>query len=165
MGNGKNSPVIANTKLMGFEDDEEKSVFIATTINEIMEYYDAKPVKSSEEAEERIAQYFIRCAQKGIRPTVEEMSLALGVTRQTLHKWENGQLLTVRGDVIKKAKEIIATFDAKAVINNKMNPVTYFFRAKNYYGMRDQQEVVLTPNVEAPDRKMLIEEAELLPDD
>lgn len=28
----------------------------------------------------------------------------------------------------------------------KINPVTYIFRAKNYFGMRDQQEYVLTPN-------------------
>ena len=27
-----------------------------------------------------------------------------------------------------------------------MNPVAYIFRAKNYYGMTDQQELVLTPN-------------------
>ena len=38
------------------------------------------------------------------------------------------------------------TFDAKLVIAGKMNFLAYCFRAKNYYGMRDQQEVVLTPN-------------------
>jgi hypothetical protein len=32
------------------------------------------------------------------------------------------------------------------VAEGKIPQVTYIFRAKNYYGMRDQQEVVLTPN-------------------
>ena len=32
------------------------------------------------------------------------------------------------------------------VTEGKINPVVYIFRAKNYFGMRDQQEYVLTPN-------------------
>lgn len=38
------------------------------------------------------------------------------------------------------------TFDAKLVITGKMNFLAYCFRAKNYYGMADKSEVVLTPN-------------------
>jgi len=32
------------------------------------------------------------------------------------------------------------------VAEGKLNPVTYIFRSKNYYGMKDQQEHVITPN-------------------
>ena len=48
--------------------------------------------------------------------------------------------------IIKKAKGYLQTFDAKLVIAGKMNFLAYCFRAKNYYGMRDQQEVMITPN-------------------
>jgi hypothetical protein len=48
--------------------------------------------------------------------------------------------------LIKKAKELLASFDAKMVQEGKINPVTYIFRAKNYFGLKDQQEYVLTPN-------------------
>ena len=27
-----------------------------------------------------------------------------------------------------------------------MNPVPYIFRAKNYYGMKDQADLIITPN-------------------
>ena len=48
--------------------------------------------------------------------------------------------------MVKKAKEILAGIDAKLVSEGRIPQVTYIFRAKNYFGMRDQQEVVLTPN-------------------
>ena len=38
------------------------------------------------------------------------------------------------------------TFDAKLVISGKLNFLAYCFRAKNYYGMVDKAEYVLTPN-------------------
>ena len=48
--------------------------------------------------------------------------------------------------MIKKAKEILAGIDAKLVSQGKIPQVTYIFRAKNFFGMKDQSEVVLTPN-------------------
>ena len=32
------------------------------------------------------------------------------------------------------------------VTEGKINPVVYIFRAKNFFGMKDQQEHVITPN-------------------
>ena len=31
------------------------------------------------------------------------------------------------------------------VTEGKINPVVYIFRAKNYFGMKDQQDVVIKP--------------------
>lgn len=42
---------------------------------------------------------------------------------------------------------MLKTFDAKLVISGKLNFLAYCFRAKNYYGMVDKQEMVVTPNV------------------
>ena len=47
--------------------------------------------------------------------------------------------------MIKKAKEFIASFESEMVTEGKINPVVYIFRAKNYFGMKDQQDVVLKP--------------------
>ena len=49
-------------------------------------------------------------------------------------------------EMIKKAKEILAAMDAELVSKGKIPQVTYIFRAKNFFGMQDQQELVLTPN-------------------
>jgi hypothetical protein len=47
----------------------------------------------------------------------------------------------------------LASFDAEMVTEGKINPVTYIFRAKNYFGLQDKQEYVLTPNNPLGDTK------------
>ena len=167
--NYHNSPVIGDNGYL-FENDDEKVAFTRKVLTEAMEYWNAKPVKTTKEAEERTEQYFTRCAIKGIKPTVEEYCFALGVRRNTIFRWENGIQGPIDGNVIKKAKEYIAIFDARAVMEGKLNPVTYIFRSKNYYGMKDQQDVVVTPNtIETRSRDELIREAQqvvdMLPED
>ena len=48
--------------------------------------------------------------------------------------------------MIKRAKEILAAMDAELVSRNKIPQVTYIFRAKNFFGMKDQTDVLVTPN-------------------
>ena len=122
---------------------------ISRVVRESYQYFNRKPVKTDEECVERLNDYFRQCHEEGQIPTVEDMALALGVTRSTLWDWENGRSQTPsRSAIIKKAKEIMAGMDAKLVAEGKIPQVVYIFRAKNYYGMRDQQDVVVTPNVD-----------------
>ena len=62
--------------------------------------------------------------------------------------------------MIYKAKEILAGIDAKLVSMGKIPQVTYIFRAKNFFGMKDQQDLVVTPAQplgDSPDQKQLEE--------
>jgi transcriptional regulator with XRE-family HTH domain len=107
---------------------------------------DSKPL-SDEDVEERVLEYLSVCYETGQRMTVEKLALALGVTRSTLYDWETGHTQSPRrSDIIKKAKESIAAYDADMVAKGKLNPVPYIFRAKNYYGMKDNQDITITPN-------------------
>ena len=54
----------------------------------------------------------------------------------------------VCGDVVKEAKSLIATIEAELARDGEINGSVYMFRAKNYFGMVDKQEVVVTPNVD-----------------
>ena len=65
--------------------------------------------------------------------------MALGYDRATIWKWENGGegSMPARRNLIKKAKEFLASFDAKLVQERKVNPTTYIFRAKNCFGLKD----------------------------
>ena len=58
-----------------------------------------------------------------------------------------------RSDLIKKAKEILAGIDAKLVSQGKIPQITYIFRAKNFFGLTDKQEVVVTPQAPLGDTK------------
>ena len=39
----------------------------------------------------------------------------------------------------------MAAIDAKLVSEGKIPQVVYIFRSKNFYGMKDQQDVILSP--------------------
>ena len=120
---------------------------ISQVIQESFQYFNLPIVKSDEECAERLNSYFRQCSETGQIPTVEDMSLALGTIRETVWKWENGMgCSSTRSHMIKKAKEILAGIDAKLVSMGKIPQVTYIFRAKNFFGMKDQQDVVVTPN-------------------
>jgi len=114
----------------------------------LLKWYNMEKAVTDEEIRERLEMYFVTTLEAGEIPTVEEMSLALGYDRKTLWSWEVGGegSTPVRRNLIKKAKEFLASFDAKLVQEGKVNPTTYIFRAKNYFGLKDEVEYVLTPN-------------------
>ncbi len=114
----------------------------------LLKWYNMEKAVTDEEIRERLERYFVETLEAGEIPTVEEMCLALGYPRQTIWRWEVGEegSTPTRRYLIKKAKEFLASFDAKLVQEGKVNPTTYIFRAKNYFGLKDQQEHILTPN-------------------
>ena len=134
---------------------------ISQVIQESFQYFNRPIVKSDEECAERLNDYFRQCNEDGQIPTVEDMCLALGTVRRTVWDWENGTgCSSARTNMIKKAKEILAGIDAKLVSMGKIPQVTYIFRAKNFFGMKDQQDLVVTPAMplgDSPDQKQLEE--------
>lgn len=130
--------------------EPENPEVVREAVSSVLYWYkrgrDSKP-KTLEEIQNRIDEYFLECYETGQRMTVEKLALALGIHRDTLHAWETDRAkYGEKSDIIKYAKECIASYDADMVTSGKMNPVPYIFRAKNYYGMRDQQDVIITPS-------------------
>lgn len=136
-------------------ETEEDKALVSKLLTEILVEYHQPRVKNDDELIERLDGYFKRCASNGQVPTIEEMSLSTGYSQETVYDWETGRnhgFSPQTSSIIKKAKQIVKTFDAKLVISGKMNFLAYCFRAKNYYGMTDKQEVVLTPNTTLGDQ-------------
>ena len=140
-----------STGLRRLEDDDEKRVFIGKALGNILAVSRAfdEPPKNDEELCERLNWFFESCQQTNQLPTVEKMCLALSMPRTTVFDWESGRTKGFSprtSDIIKKAKNLIASLDAELAQEGKIQPVVYMFRAKNFYGMADKQEVILTPN-------------------
>lgn len=126
---------------------EEDKALVSKLLCEVMTEYKQPRVKSDEELAQRLDDYFMRCAVNGQVPTVEEMCMSTGYSQSTCYDWEVGRnhgFSPETSNIIKKAKEVLKTFDAKLVIAGKLNFLAYCFRAKNYYGLKDKQEVVFT---------------------
>ena len=154
MGKLKNPNAAMNLPQMGLkklEQDDDKRVFIGKALNNILavsKAFDAPP-KTEQELCERLNWFFHTCQETNQLPTVEKMCLALSMPRNTVFDWETGAspgLGPATANILKKAKNLIASLDAELAQEGKIQPVVYMFRAKNYYGMKDQQDVVLTPN-------------------
>ena len=151
-GRGGNSN-FPNSKagLIQTEDDRR---FVAQLLSEVIVEYKQPRVKSDEELAARLDDYFNRCAASGQVPTVEEMAMCTGYSQSVVWDWETGRrsgFSDATAEIIRKAKHFLKTFDAKLAVSGKMNFLTYCFRAKNYYGMRDSTEHVVTPNVQNED--------------
>lgn len=123
----------------------EKKEEVSRIVNESVQYFGRKPVKTNDEIAERLNEYFKQCCDSGQIPTVEDMSLALGINRRTLWGWEKEVVKNPeRAFLVHQAKEVLAAIDAKLVSEGKIPQVTYIFRAKNYFEMRDVNETVVT---------------------
>ena len=132
--------------------DEDKAL-VGQLLGEVLVEHKKPKVKSDDELVERLHDYFTHCATTGQVPTVEEMAMSTGYSISTVWDWEVGRnkgFSPETSDIIKKAKDVLKTFDAKLVISGKLNFLAYCFRAKNYYGMVDKAEYVVTPNVAQP---------------
>jgi hypothetical protein len=145
-----------NARMKLIEQDDEKRAFMAKCIENNLVFFNIglKPVKSDEELCERLDFFFMECAKTQQLPTIEKMANCIGYHRQTLFDWETGANKGFSPDtsyIIKKAKQILASMDAELAAEGRMQPVVYLFRSKNFYGMKDQQEMVVTPNQQLSD--------------
>lgn len=140
-----------NARLKTIEQDDEKRAFMAKCIENNLEFFNVglSPVINDEQLCERLNWFFSKCAETQQLPTVEKMANCCGYHRQTLFDWETGKkggFSPATGEIIHKAKQILAGIDAELAQEGKIQPVVYLFRSKNFYGMKDQQDVVVTPN-------------------
>lgn len=127
---------------------DERRQLISRLVTETIRTYEMPRVRTDDELAQRFADYFRDCATTGERPTVEQLCQCTGWTIKEVYDWETGRLKGFSpdtGKIVKKAKEFLAVFDAKMVSEGSLNPVVYIFRAKNYYGMRDQQDLTIAP--------------------
>ena len=128
-------------------DDKE---FISDTLGVLCQIsaLNTERCTSPEEMDSRLNKVIQICNENGLIPTVEMIMLATGIPQTSLYDMQNdGRPQHAEySKIIKKYKDIIKTFDSILATQGKTPTGTYAFRAKNYYGMKDQQEVVLTPN-------------------
>jgi hypothetical protein len=121
----------------------------ASTIRNMMEFYLQSPVVSDDDLCERLAWFFSRCFETGQLITYEKMCLACGYTKSWVADITTGRKIGFShntAEILKKAQEFIASCDGELALQSKIQPVVYMFRAKNFYGMTDKQEMVVTPN-------------------
>lgn len=119
----------------------------ADILSKLRILYDQKRVQNDEEIAQRLDWYFFDyCFENQMKPTIDGCVMALGISREAFNNWEHGESGSYKLDMAKKAKYLVKTFMEAATMEGKLNPIIWMFYGKNYFGMVDKQEMVLTPN-------------------
>ncbi len=132
------------------DEKKKKKMEILRKLTELDRRRGIAKFDSVEEMQILIENYFMDCADLEIRPTIRGLASALGTVYNTLLDWERGsrdaQLGAGCSGLIKKSKQFISEYDELLALENIDNPILFMFRAKNYYGMKDTQDIQITPN-------------------
>jgi len=110
---------------------------------------DLPPIDISDpkQVEGRIREYFEYCAENDRKPNIKGLGNWLGVNRDTVKAWMRGEFRSdTHQAVIQKAYDVIEEMWWDYGQNGKVNPAAWIFIGKNAYGMKDTQDVIVTPN-------------------
>lgn len=98
--------------------------------------------RTNKELQDRIDQYFMFCQTHKLRPGIESLCMALHITRQTLFRWKNGiDCDAERTELIQQAIVVIHAFLEQLGMQQKINPATFIFLAKNWLNYRDTHSI------------------------
>lgn len=93
---------------------------------------------------EKFTAYLRMCAEKDMKVGNLAAYMAIGIDKTIAWKWENEQLSKDRRNLIKSIRQVCAVYREQLMQDGKVNPVVGIFWQKNYDGMRDQTETVIT---------------------
>jgi hypothetical protein len=150
-GKGKISN-FPNARMQVIEQDDEKRAFLGKVIANNLEFFKiglAHRVTNDDELCDRLNWFFQTCTETQQLTTVEKLGLSLGLSVKTMLDIENGTsagFSPATKEILRTAKNMLAAIDAEMAAEGRIQPVVYLFRSKNFYGMKDQQDVVVTPN-------------------
>ena len=128
-------------EIIQFEKEE-----CSKLLTHAMSYWDKPNINPHDpkEIEERIKGYFNDCLINDIKPTVEGMSMALGMSVKSIRDYVNGVTGTPEiQEIMQKAYSILNNLLVNYMQGNHSNVVGSIFLLKNNFGYRDQSEVII----------------------
>lgn len=139
----QNSPIAIDLKAEQTEGYNAKLISFMLAIQP-KEKLDINDV---DEMERRFQHYLEMCVAYDVKVGNQGAYVAIGITKQQAWEWENIVKSNPRRcDFIKNVRLFCGMYRENLMQDGKVNPVTGIFWQKNYDGLKDQQEVVLTPN-------------------
>lgn len=104
-------------------------------------------VSDPKQVEKRIMEYFDYCIQNDRKPNIKGLGNWIGVDDETVMRWRRGEYRKdTHCGLIKKAVDVLQEMWWDYGQNGKCNPASWIFIGKNAFGMRDEQQVIITPN-------------------
>jgi hypothetical protein len=126
--------------------------------------WDRVDLKDGDAILERFRRYLEVCGETGMRPMVAGFAFALGLSFDDFYAILQGRVTSKTTDetlrILKKGHSFLRFSLEQFMIQDNGNPAKWIFLAKNYFGMKDQTETVITPGNPLGDAKSPEEIAE-----
>ena len=105
-------------------------------------------VKTPEEMKERFEKLFDLCIKTGNLPSYEGLAVACGIPLRTFYDMRAGNYDGYKeySQVIADVKSVIAFAESSMATDGKIPSSVWMFRAKNYLGMKDVQQIEAVTN-------------------
>lgn len=111
-------------------------------------------ISDPKQVENRIIEYFSFCVENDRKPNMVGMANWLGVNKDTLNTWKNGEYrASTHSVVIKKAVNVLEELWVDYMQNGKVNPASGIFLGKNMFGYKDNQDITIRPDNPYGDQK------------
>lgn len=102
--------------------------------------------KTPDELVEVVTQYFKNCDRNEKPYTISGLALFLGLSTETLRRYEKEYGDTEYADIIKRAKQTVEVYTAEATFDNKKFQGAKF-NLQNNFGWSDKQDTNLSGEV------------------
>lgn len=100
-------------------------------------------IKSGSDVQQRIDEYLNICLDEGMMPTIQGVSLALHIHRNTFWEWTNED--SQRGRACRNFKTLQAAMTENSMMNGTINVISAVFLLKNHHHYADTFSVEAGP--------------------
>lgn len=105
-----------------------------------------KAFSSLEQLEKDLDEYIELCGRTDTTPTVASVALWLDCNRDTIYAHASNSN-SIYSDTCKRIINMCHVSLENRAIGNGMNSVLYMFLGKNYFGLKDDKNITVTPNI------------------
>lgn len=126
------------------EDKKQYNADSIKFLREIIPYEIFKARKEDiPEMRKRFDEYLDKCIEHNVKPANLQAYAAIGISKQNAYDWENGKDEQLKEFII-YVKRFCSAYREKMMIDGEIPVPTGIFWQKNYDGLKDQQEHVIT---------------------
>lgn len=118
------------------------------TTNELVEASPMELISLSDidELKSRTIIYLRACEDTSTFPTNSGLARSLGYSERALRDWRNKHPKTETGKWLEMFNDLCSDILTQSALDNNANSITSIFILKAKYGLRETNELVLTPN-------------------
>ena len=135
-----------NNRVIGRIGDEKVTIFVQYHID-MLQMRQGVDKKNVPDLYRRLIEYLQYCAERGIIPNNMNAYFAIGINKQDIYSWKNGQTGTPEHKKFANdVSQLFASIHEQGGAEGVVNPILSIFWAKTHDGLSDQPKIEVAIN-------------------